>query len=370
MSKVEDKFKLSKREIQKLAEYGGMAPSGGNLQPWKLIFTTQNLEIRIDPNRSNSFLDVGRYASIFALGCLIENISITAESLGLLFEVNYPKYKDVNDTVAKIEFINRRSVNKKNRHVLYPFIPKRVTNRQIHDGTILPSKTIVRLKKIVQEFQYDYSLHARSTFAEKKRIAKILGIADGIRNTNQSALTQLVNEFRWTQQEVEDTRDGIDLKTCELPGNVAKMLNLLKKAPSITKFVPRKALETMAKPLLIGCSHICCLALNDKFSYQNVLFSGRAMQRLWLNATKLGLALQPWSIVPFFMIRVKYYKGAGFSDNEKEELKKVNDELISEFEVKKKSTIFFIFRLSVAKPHSARSLRISWRDYTRIKNNN
>ncbi len=93
-----EEFKLTDKEIEKLCTAGAQAPSGGNIQPWQVvIYQKRILELRLDPERSNTFLDVGQLASFLALGAFYENVCIAADSLGLKYQSNKLPYKKVKE---------------------------------------------------------------------------------------------------------------------------------------------------------------------------------------------------------------------------------------------------------------------------------
>lgn len=365
--KVNKSFKLSRCEVEKLAIAGGKAPSGGNIQPWILTVKPQQLQIKLDPLRSKSFIDVGKSASFLALGCFAENVCIAAQTMGLIYKIDVLEYKKISDPIIVIKFFDRKEGMKKFSHPLYPYISKRVTNRQLSDGTIIGNKQIEKLKKVASQSGKRYGLVALSGYNDKKKAAKILGKTDAIRNTNKETLRQMMEEFRWSRAEALATRDGLAIETLELPTNLEKMLRLYKKVPSLRYIIPKEAFEKMTEPLILGSSHICCYYTSQPYSSRSLVIGGMILERIWLTATKLGLAFQPWTVLPFFIFRVKYFQGEGFSKSEIEQIQKLETDLRSLFDLKNNYLPLFIFRLSKAKPPSAKSLRLSWKQYTEIK---
>lgn len=361
-------FKLTTEEIEKLCIAGSMAPSGGNAQPWLVsIFYSNTFELRLDRKRSESFLDVGRYASFFALGCFTENLLIAAEWLGLKYEFKFLGYRSISEPLVKIIFTARQSTSSITKASLYPYIEKRVTNRQFYDGTSITEKNIHQLKKLVTASFKNYKISTLSLVEEKTILAEILGRLDVIRILNDSLFQEMVHEIRWSEEEVVKSRDGLDIKTLELPQNAAKGLILLKKFPSMRRVLPRTAFKDMAKPVLLGASHLCCLSVSLKLSPEIMFNGGRALEKLWLEITSLGFSFQPWTIFTFFMIRVNLFKGEKFSDEEIEEIKKAESDFRKVFNLEKDDIPIFIFRLSKSKPPSARSLRLRWEKFTQIK---
>src|SRR6185312_9252952 len=93
---------LTQKEIEVLCTAGSLAPSGGNAQPWKVNVKKNKIEIQLDPKRSDSFIDVGRYASVFSLGCFTENFCLAADSLGLEYAMEVSNFKDIKGTIVLI----------------------------------------------------------------------------------------------------------------------------------------------------------------------------------------------------------------------------------------------------------------------------
>lgn len=359
-----DSFVLNRSDIKQLCIAGSKAPSGGNAQPWKVVVRGNILDIVPHPTRSISFLDVGKYATFFALGAFLENLLIQAESMGLQFTTQI-KYKKDASLFVRLVFTGKN--NKQFAHTLLHSISKRVTNRQLYDGTIIDQKYIHDLEKSVKSVDIHNTVTCVSSYEKKKEIADTLGVADGIRMTNDKLYSQMMDEFRWSDEETNSKKDGLDLKTLEMPNNLLKMMRLMRRFPKVKSIIPRKAFEQMARPLILNCSHMCCLSCSYGYSPKAMFLGGQTMERLWLTATKLGFSIQPWSILPFFLIRVDLFKGEGFTKKEIETIKYLGKMIRKNFGLSLKDTPLFIFRLSKAKPPSARSLRVPWTQFTEIR---
>ncbi len=361
---VEPNFKLSSKEIEKLCKSGGLAPSGGNTQPWKLIVNKNIFFIKLDPIRSESFLDIEHYASFFGIGCFLENIIIEADALGLLYEIELKEFSKINNPIvviyfhARIKYINPTKMRK--------YLKNRITNRHIYNGEIIEDKKLWELEGIFKSNK-EFLLSMTSDYDSKDKIATYLGLADAIRFLNDKAYAEMVGEFRWTEKEVESTKDGLDMKTLELPKNAGKLYKLLRDFPFLRNILPEKALSDMAKPLLTGCSHICAISTPDKLSSNMMINAGRIFERLWLTTTALEISLQPWSILPFFLIRLNMFGGTGFNSKEKKTIKKIQKSLPALFNYPSDNKLLFIFRLSLTDKYpSSHSLRIPWQKFTTV----
>src|SRR6185437_2113145 len=121
------------------------------------------LTISLNNKRSDSFLDVGKYASLFAIGCFIENVKIAAEHLGLNFKLDLFPYVHPRDTIAAFTFTGQVNRQKEN---LFAYIPKRVTNRQLYNGEILSIKEIATLENALTQTYNDILLSTVTTYEE------------------------------------------------------------------------------------------------------------------------------------------------------------------------------------------------------------
>jgi hypothetical protein len=356
-------FKLNRIHVKKLVEAGTTAPSGGNIQPWLVSVTGSTMTISLDPKRCGNLLDVDCLASILSLGSFTQNVEIAAQSLNLAYSAQIKEGKSTKDFKVRINFLKSK---KATTHPLYSSIKKRVTNRKLHRGNLIDEKTLKKLSRLVADSNENLKLSCVYSTNKKKTVANILGVADAFRTIHQQLFKQMMSEIRWSDSEVKRTRDGIDIKTLELPFHAAKMLKLLNRFPDIAKLAPGRALEDQAKPVLLNSSHLCCLSTLSKPVPGSMFYSGKTLQLLWLMITKLHLELHPWTVLPFFMIRAKYYPSNEFSKKEEKMILDLGVKLRKAFKLRSNSNPIFIFRLSTAKPPSARSLRIPWNRLTSL----
>ena len=362
---VKKRLKLSKSNIALLCSAGAKAPSGGNIQPWRVDAYDDRLIVSISPERSKSFLDVGKLASAFSIGSFVENVEIAANSLGLKVDINIETQKKPDDIIVVIKLVERIEDNHSSRTKLYSMIDKRVTNRNLSDGSLVENTHIDKLKNI-SAMGDGCKLYTCSTEKQKIIIASILGRADVVRTRNSTLFTQMLDELRWSKDEVVKTKDGIDVSTLEMPKAAEKVLLMMKKFKFVSAMIPDRAFADMTKQLIINSSHVCCLSFKGKPTMQYLFNAGRVLQKLWLEATSLGLSVHPWTVLPFFILRAKYFKENNFSEHEVKEVLDLDRDLRKVFGISSPNQPIFIFRLSYAPNPTARALRLSWDQFTTI----
>ena len=74
---------VSTDEIRFIVFHGSLAPSGGNVQPWRFEWRKGQLDAIHLPDRSCTLLDFNNCASYVAFGAVAENIDLAARELGL-----------------------------------------------------------------------------------------------------------------------------------------------------------------------------------------------------------------------------------------------------------------------------------------------
>ena len=98
--------------------------------------------------------------------------------------------------------------------------------------------------------------------------------------------------------------------------------------------------------------------LTMKGPYPQVFFDGgRALERVWLTATELGLAIQPIAALGYLFARLERGNGDGFTNEEQHTLRGLRAEYKSIFTLESDEAELLLFRIAVAEPPTARSLR-------------
>ncbi|GAA4455338.1 hypothetical protein GCM10023170_048250 [Phytohabitans houttuyneae] len=345
-------FRLTRDEIAALCSAGVLAPSGGNAQPWRVTVAGDRIAVDIDPSRG-SFLDVGGYASRFAAGCFTENVVITARERGLDHEVA------VGEGVVTITFTGRRDPQPE---PLAALLGERVTNRDLHQGLPLDDAVVGRLAATA-----DPSVAVHAFGGAKDAHVAALGLADAIRMRHRVMFDDMIREICWTEREAVDRSEGLQIDTLGLPPSTRTLLRVLRRLPWTRLALPRARLGDTARDLVRGCSHICCLYTTAGATPDAMVAAGRAVQRLWLEATRAGVALQPWTVSTLQLLRLEAFGGEGFTSGERAEVARMGGLLRAAFDVPATATPVFVFRLFTAPRGAYGARRQPWEWLTTIQ---
>jgi ThiF family len=120
---------ISTDEIRFVVFHGSLAPSGGNVQPWRFEWRNQQLDAIHLPDRSSTLLDFNNCASYVAFGAAAENIDLAARELGLRADIEAFPDRTLTDLIFRAKF--QRDAAIAATIPLFEQIRLRVTNRKV-----------------------------------------------------------------------------------------------------------------------------------------------------------------------------------------------------------------------------------------------
>lgn len=298
--------------IQELVRAACAAPSTGNDQPWKWLYHNETLFLYHDEYRSFSFGDFQKTASFISFGAAYENLYIHALSKGIETFYEFLPGQDER-LVAAIRFKKIENQVNPQLNNLDASIFKRHTNRNPSPKTELSSTVFEQLAIITESipgaaFQYftDESII--------KELGEIIGACDRARLLNPAGHNDFINhEMRWTSEEALIKKDGIDVKTLGFTNSQLAALNIIRNEEvirTINKLEGGYGFDSLSKKIVKTASALCMITLPE-YNLENFFEGGRAMERFWLQATNLNLAVHP-VISPFYLFsRILHGNGEG-----------------------------------------------------------
>lgn len=259
------------------------APSAENTQPWRIVRSSdEHARIEVDPTRAGLDLDPsGRLASL-ALGAYVESLEIAGPRHGV-----GPQCRVVpGERWPRVEV--RFSATRARPHRLDWALHARWTNRFAYeDGSVEPD-VLERLATVARDFA-GIEL-ATIEGSAVPAVARSLSVFDEIRMSRVEQNAALLAGLR-TDREEADRRDGIRL--CATGVDRATQLALLAirrlGAPGLLVPGARKAAADLRRTVERSAAIVVLHAAPGTSTVQ----AGRAMQRVWLEATLEGLSTQP-----------------------------------------------------------------------------
>lgn len=346
---------VTESQLLTILEAARFAPSGGNAQPWKFFWNKQILFIFHDAHYSHSLLDYNRSGSMIAFGAMLENIRISASSMQLDVIVDTLPLDAEDSLIAAVQFKTNTSAK---RHELAEYIGFRNTNRTVIDRTPLRVDDADLLTSVVQTIP-GAGLQIFESEESLKVFDDLLTDTERLRFIHpQGHYDTFVNELRFTQEEILSTSDGLDVNTLNLKASDVAALSIARDAKAIS-FLHRhrkgSGFKKISSKNILNASAICVLTMpgNDAESFLN---GGRALELLWLEATRLGVAFQPIAQI-IFMTELLTKKGSELLNNhERTELSRIKRQFTSMLADQTMQPVF-VFRLCYSDTPAVKALR-------------
>ncbi len=347
---------LDEIEKQNLLKACIHAPSGGNCQPWKFYFHQGNLYIFHELHHSVSMLDFGHFGTYLSIGAVVENARIYANSLGLLLNCSY--FPDASNTMLVAALNFEKSFGQVGHVLTVQQLFERHTNRLF---TIRKELDVEHEKALLDLIGSNRigNLTLIKDAAEMKEVAEILTEAEKLLLLNPRGHQDIFErEIRWTKEEAEAKRDGIDLATLNMSKAeviALKVAGSRKVMEWVSKFDGGEAFKKNTKKVIAASSAIGILSM----PFQNVeayLHGGELMERIWIKSNAMGLAFQPVTQFSYLLARA-VNNGNGLNRVEYEKLIELKNQLILRFPNLNQREIVFIFRIGYTEKTPVMAMR-------------
>lgn len=343
--------------IESILDLARWAPSGDNTQPWRFeIVDDSSLVIHGFDTRDHCVYDLDGRPSQISLGAVIETISIAATLQGRRTEVvrrvdsaeNRPTF-DVKFTPdasirpdALAEQITIRSVQRRPMRLR----PLTTSQKRSLEAAAGPLHRVVWLEGT----------------AAKLRTASLMFGTAKLRLTMPEAylVHREIIEWgaRYSKDRIPDQALGVDPATARL---MRWIMGDWRRVSFFNRYLagtiaPRVQMDLL--PSLFCAAHFVITAERPAREIDDYVAAGRAMQRLWLQATSIGLAVQP-EMTPLIFARYvregrSFTAAAGLHDQARA-LSGRLDALLGEQAVSK---AVFMGRIGAGPAPTARSLRL------------
>ncbi|WP_446810225.1 hypothetical protein ACH50O_01105 [Methylomonas sp. 2BW1-5-20] len=349
---------MDRQILQKILEAGVRAPSGDNTQPWR--FETANEYTQLDlfnlPEKDDSYYNYEQVASYVAHGAVIENIKIAARVLGFNAQVELFPNQTNTDHVARIKFIQTTP----EPDPLYEAIFNRYTNRFPYERQELSGEDIENISNSVKSIAdiNAYFVHKPEAI---KKLAKVLMVNDRIVFERRDIHRFLFDKIRWNTAQITSTNDGMPVDTLGLIAVEKLFFPLMRfwwlvnaaNYLGLSHIIGLKCWNNCRKASLLGQ-----ITANraDKHGFVN---AGSAMQRVWLEATKQGLAFQPIIGLPLLIYRSRQNALQALSDKHREIVEQSAKSISELFEIDQTETLIVGFRIGKGRSVSTRTQRMN-----------
>lgn len=291
--------------VRRIVERATLAPSAGNNQPWRFHYAGGELTLHLDRSRCENSLDIEQRASLVAVGAALEHLVVAAAAEGFTSDVVLLDELDADGRCAKLRFAAGKPSEQ--RHAEQ--IGRRATNRHLCERASLDEEDTRALASTAA------FLGVTATFVDAQQdraeLGRVLGAGDRLRYLLPRLHRELMSEVRFTPEEAERARDGLDLRAFELDAADRAAMEIIRD-PDVVKLVRSvnggAALEEGSMKQCAAASALCVLHAKSRTA-RDYLAGGRAVARFWWEASARGIAVYP--MTPLFT-----YMHAGTRDGE------------------------------------------------------
>lgn len=281
-----------------ILELARWAPSGDNDQPWKFEIKGEfEVVVHGRDTRKQCVYDRDGRPSQLALGALLETMRIAASAHGLRTDIarrldpSHGLASENHNYTFDVRFVPDPGIEKS---PWFAFIKTRKVQRRPMSVSALTAQQKAALEASVGP---GHRVVWFETFAERWRVATLLFRNAKVRLTMPEAFEVHRRVIEWGARESEDRIPG---QAVGVDPFSAKLMQWAMQSWSRVEFcnkwlagtvMPRLQLDLF--PGLACAAHVAVVANATPSSIDSYVDSGQALQRFWLEVTRLGLWLQP-----------------------------------------------------------------------------
>ncbi len=318
-----------------LVSYAMLAPNSHNKQPWIVDLRGDGIELYVDPGRLLPHTDPPARQIMISQGAFLETLSIAATHFGLKADITlFPHGVDPlenigQNPVAHIALTEHKEVRE---DALFGFILKRHTNRRVYAGPHLTDAELTMLHGSYEDA--DFPLQVFTDPALIVSVAEMMTEAMRIETYNRAMHAETVEMLRFTDEEVEQHRDGISFPNLGITGVKLFFARMFTgRSSAFDESFLQRTVESIREGAF--SSQAIGLLCSRGTTRADEIMVGRHFARLFLTATRMGLSLHPMSQIM--------------------EIDSVQSQFITAVNIKnEKPQMLFRLGRSTPTPHSAR----------------
>jgi molybdopterin/thiamine biosynthesis adenylyltransferase/nitroreductase len=287
--------------VEQMLAAATSAPSAGNAQPWRFGWDGRRLRIWLDRGRATNSLDPERTAGWVAIGAACENVTIAAAGHGRPARFEWFPDADDPDLAGVVTFpASGEAPPSGDDARLSAVLHRRATDRGAATAPPLADEDECALRAAAAV--HGAAVHIVRERSDIERFGALVGASDRRRLLDPTLHRELVDELRWTPAAAMATGDGIDVASLGLEPGGIEALRLMTR-PEVAAFLARHGLGsrlTEVQRRALSATSALALVTVDGHTPADRVRGGRAVQRVWLEATTRHVAVQPVTPMTLF----------------------------------------------------------------------
>jgi len=274
--------------IERILDAARIAPSSGNMQPWRFVVDGDAVSFLIDHERDRSPANTdGRVARI-AVGAALECALLRAGRMGATVHFETPR----DGALVTLRITSPKRTPEPDKALV-----KRATNRQLYDGRPLDDATFAWLHEATPPLD-----GTRTLWFGRERV-RVLGpiVEEGeaLFYGEQHVRDAALRAVRFDVRDREEVSQGLSVGCLELSASDRMTLDALRTVPQdrLAAMGAFKKMGARARRLVESASGVCVIATRGSEPSTDVAV-GRCMLRAWLTLTRRGLVAHPMTAIP------------------------------------------------------------------------
>lgn len=282
---------LSETQKASITEAARLAPSADNSVPWQYSWQPDGSLLLVnDKNRSGKATDSTYILTNLAIGAAAENADLKAQSFGCSCSTVYQK--NGSDIAVTLHFspLNDDDIDENTLNIeLVNQIELRHSDRRFPFKGELTKELIDELKASINN-----SKHSLTVFNDKAEIKKVvpnIRRAEAVRFKSESLHSELFETVKFDDH-APDEGMTLDVLGIEPPARpIFRLLNKWSWMNRLNKIGAAQMIAVRSVTLPIVNSPGLALITTPSDKAEHIFNAGRQIQRVWLQATALGLSV-------------------------------------------------------------------------------
>jgi nitroreductase len=288
-------------KLYRILDLARWSPSGDNTQPWQFeVLDAQRFLIHGRDTRKDCVYDLDGRASQLSLGALIETIDIAASAFGMTAQMTRRQDASQSNPTFDVSLLLDST---RQRSRLVSEIPARSVNRRAFSLRAIGDADRQTLALAVGP---DHDLLWYSSIADRLHWALLLWSNAGLRLRLPEAFAVHKRVIEWrarySPDRIPDQALGASTATLLIMRQAMTSWHRVNFLNTWLGGTLGPRLEMDLIPALACGAHIAIVAKQALRGLDDHVAGGRAVQRFWLTATRLGLQHQP-SVTPLVFSR-------------------------------------------------------------------
>ncbi|NII10580.1 hypothetical protein [Oleiagrimonas sp. C23AA] len=286
---------MDQRTRADILQAGIAAPSADNSQPWRFAWSGDVLDLRIDADRSGRVSDTRYVLSDLAVGACLENMRIQGQSLG--YTAHMETFPHPQDPLWAARIHWHRDTPHPTPEPLAAAITQRHTDRRFPwrgpIGADIQQRLTAQAESIAGQKLYWPTLPR-----ERNAALRVIRQAETLRFKSPMLHEELFSTVRFSAGWRKVCEEGLAPATLAVEPPMRPLFQSLRHARAmqmLNLFGAASMLGWRSAGLPLKLSPGLCLLVTAGKERADVVAGGRALQRVWLEATLAGLSVQPYA---------------------------------------------------------------------------